>query len=206
MYKKTTQVPNLILDQYLQTLNGGEFKVLLVIIRQTNGWIDTKTGKRKTRDRISHSQLSLFLIKKGNILLSTEERKGNPRLYFSLRLAHFVPQTIRVYHVFQHLKQNSWLLALLLSDFHVMFKPRRYQLFGRPTCQSRYSLQHNNLAWPYVYFISISFFNCVSRLLRNLPARVFAIRETFGGYKRIPLLITLTPSLKKKSYYSHLIL
>jgi len=56
MYKKTTQIPNIVLDQYLRTLNASEHKILLVIIRQTNGWIDTRTGKRKTRDRISHSQ------------------------------------------------------------------------------------------------------------------------------------------------------
>jgi len=33
-----------------------------VIIRQTNGWIDIRTGKRKIRDRISHNQ---FIEKTG---------------------------------------------------------------------------------------------------------------------------------------------
>jgi replication protein O len=117
MYKKTTQVPNLILDQYLRTLNRGELKILLVIIRQTYGWIDKRTGHRKTKDRISHSQFKdktglcsriiskalenlvsrgLIIIsdQKGNILHRTQERKGNPRLYFSLRLAHFVSPTM----------------------------------------------------------------------------------------------------------------
>jgi hypothetical protein len=31
-------------------------KVLLVVIRQTFGWLDKRTGKRKERDRISSSQ------------------------------------------------------------------------------------------------------------------------------------------------------
>jgi hypothetical protein len=56
IYKKTTQIPNIVLDQYLRTLNASELKILLVIIRHSNGWIDKRTGKRKTRDRISHSQ------------------------------------------------------------------------------------------------------------------------------------------------------
>jgi hypothetical protein len=43
MYKKTTQVPNLILDQYLKTLSGGELEILLVIIRQNYGSIDKST-------------------------------------------------------------------------------------------------------------------------------------------------------------------
>ena len=61
MYKKTTQIPNVLLDYYLPDLSVAELKILLVIIRQTNGWVD-RTGKRKTRDRISHSQ---FIEKTG---------------------------------------------------------------------------------------------------------------------------------------------
>ena len=62
MYKKTTQIPNLILDQYLKILSASELKILLVILRQTHGWIDCYTGKRKTRDRVSYSQ---FMEKTG---------------------------------------------------------------------------------------------------------------------------------------------
>jgi len=90
---------------------------LLVIIRQTYGWIDKHTGKRKGRDRISHSQFkmktglcskiiskaiqslvlkSLITIsdRTGNLLQSTLERKGHPRLYFSFGLEYFVPTTM----------------------------------------------------------------------------------------------------------------
>jgi hypothetical protein len=117
IYKKTTQIPNIVLDQYLRTLNASELKVLLVIIRQTNGWIDKRTGKRKTRDRISHSQfkdkkgLCTKIISKatqslvlkglitvtdgaGNELSNTLDRKGNPRLFYSYQPSYFIPPTM----------------------------------------------------------------------------------------------------------------
>jgi len=106
MYKKTTQIPNLILDQYLRTLNASELKILLVILRQTHGW-------RKTRDRISYSQFmektgysrrvltkaiqsleskGLIIItgRKGNSL-NSRSRKGS-WLYFSYQHVHFPTQ------------------------------------------------------------------------------------------------------------------
>lgn len=54
-YKRTTQVPNHVFDVHLNQLSHSELKILLFIIRQTHGWM-LKNGKRKTRDRISHSQ------------------------------------------------------------------------------------------------------------------------------------------------------
>jgi len=54
----TTQIPNAVIDQLMPTLKDVEFRVLMVIIRQTFGWIaDEKTGRRKERDWISHYQL-----------------------------------------------------------------------------------------------------------------------------------------------------
>lgn len=54
----STQVPNYIIDEIMPTLNGSTFKILLVIIRQTLGWIeDKKTGKRKEKDWISYTKL-----------------------------------------------------------------------------------------------------------------------------------------------------
>lgn len=50
-YKQTTQVPNQVLDVFLPTLTGAEFKILMIIIRQTHGW-------RKERDRMNYSQLT----------------------------------------------------------------------------------------------------------------------------------------------------
>ena len=117
MYKKSTQVPNILLNHYLKDLNAGELKILQVIIRQTYGWIDTRTGKRKTRDRISHSQfrektgLCSKIISKaiqslvlkglitvthqaGNQLPNTLNRKGNPRLYYAFQPSYFIPPTM----------------------------------------------------------------------------------------------------------------
>ena len=123
MYKKTTQIPNVLFDSYLQALTGAELKILLVILRQTNGWIDKRSGTRKKRDRLSYGQ---FIAKTGlsrrvvsvaiqklidkqlinvncqsgkSMHLSTA-RRGNPILYYSSdlctfqpRLAHFPTQT-----------------------------------------------------------------------------------------------------------------
>ncbi len=54
-YKQTTQVPNEVFDNQLPSLTHSELKLLLFIIRKTYGWT-LKNGKRKQRDRISHSQ------------------------------------------------------------------------------------------------------------------------------------------------------
>ena len=56
MLNQTTPVPNILFDALLPTLTESELKVLLVIIRQTYGWFDFKTKKRKQRDWISYSQ------------------------------------------------------------------------------------------------------------------------------------------------------
>src|SRR5580704_18496996 len=62
IYNQTTHVPNVVFDKYLQDLTGSEIKILLIVIRQTIGWVHKATGKRKKRDRISISQ---FMKKTG---------------------------------------------------------------------------------------------------------------------------------------------
>lgn len=109
MMKNTTQVPNIIFDKYLAELSPSELKVILVIVRQTYGWIDRKNGGRKSRDRISYSQfmrktsLSRRVLSKtikslaekrlinitcrnGNILEKPQERRGQVALYYSLNM------------------------------------------------------------------------------------------------------------------------
>ncbi|MBK8483866.1 MAG: replication protein [Saprospiraceae bacterium] len=107
-----TQIPNTLFDQHLPNLTGAEVKILLIIIRQTNGWIDRSTGQRKTRDRITQSQ---FKIKTGlatriisktlkmlsdkdliaitdqnnNLLKNSLDRKGKAILYYALNPVHF---------------------------------------------------------------------------------------------------------------------
>lgn len=108
-YPNTTQVPNRFFDQLLPHLTLAETKILLVIIRQTYGWIDNTTKARKQRDRISYGQfiqktgLSRRVITntiksliakqavvvtdwKGNMLTEAQDRIGNNRLFYSANL------------------------------------------------------------------------------------------------------------------------
>jgi hypothetical protein len=66
-YQHYTNVPNIIIDNYLPKLSGSELKVLSVIIRQTFGWIDKQTGKPKKWDWISRQ----FFAKKTSLSLRT---------------------------------------------------------------------------------------------------------------------------------------
>ena len=56
LYKQTTQVPNFLFDAFLPNLTEAELKVLLIVIRQTLGWLDKRTGQRKLKDRITSYQ------------------------------------------------------------------------------------------------------------------------------------------------------
>lgn len=105
-YKHTTQVPNHIFT-LLPDLTEAELKTLLFIVRQTLGWIDKRTGKRKLTDRIFGSQFRLHtglskriinkaiksliarnLIEvtgtKGIVLHDPTDRQGVVRLHYGL--------------------------------------------------------------------------------------------------------------------------
>jgi len=107
IYDKNTQVPNFLFDTYLPNLTEAELKITLVVIRQTQGWLNARTGNRKERDRISGYQfrektgLSKRIITKSinslvqknllqvtdytrKILHTPNERKGKSYLYYSL--------------------------------------------------------------------------------------------------------------------------
>jgi len=108
---KTTPVPNVIFDLYLNKLKSTELKILLIIIRQTLGWVDRRSQHgRKEMDWISGSQLQTkagssrhsissaigvlvnyklidVLDDKGRVLKTTFERKGKQRLFFRLSKA-----------------------------------------------------------------------------------------------------------------------
>lgn len=117
IYQQTTQVPNVLFDNYLPSLTGAELKILLVIIRQTYGWVNKCKNGRKKLDRISHSQFKdktglcskiiskatqglvlkgLIIVsdKAGNQLPNTSDRKGNPRLFYSFQPSYFIPPTM----------------------------------------------------------------------------------------------------------------
>src|ERR1035437_8999011 len=115
----TTPVPNFLFDIHLKELKSAELKVILIIIRQTLGWVDRRAVLgRKERDWISSSQLQSktgssqraissaieTLVKKnlidvlderGNNLDTADKRKGKPRLYY--RLATFEEKPVENY-------------------------------------------------------------------------------------------------------------
>lgn len=119
LYRNITQVPNVIFDTYLPLLSESELKVLLVVIRQTLGWIDRRSGKRKLRDRISISQfitktglskriISIAIQKlslrglleitdyKGNKLIHSQDRKGRTYLFYAVKNPEHLTTLARV--------------------------------------------------------------------------------------------------------------
>lgn len=105
----TTAVPNLLFERILKELKEAELKVLLIIIRQTNGWVYQGTNRRKTRDYITYNQFRFktglsrriigksiqALIDKGYIFVSDynntslcnpSQRKGKRFIYYSHKL------------------------------------------------------------------------------------------------------------------------
>ncbi len=113
MWQNTTGVPNALFDTYLPELKIAELKILLVVIRQTRGWIEQgNKEKRKESDWISSSQLKektgcsqraitdaiAFLVRnklisvmdfRGAFLESPKERKSKSKLFYSLGSAIF---------------------------------------------------------------------------------------------------------------------
>jgi len=54
----TTQIPHLIIREWMPLLGDVELRVLLVVAAQTLGWVeDLETGRRKEKDWISQGQL-----------------------------------------------------------------------------------------------------------------------------------------------------
>lgn len=108
-YIHHTNVPNNFFDEYLKNLGYAELKVLLVIIRQTYGWKDKKTGGYKRWDWISqrffvrktglsaravstaisklmYKRLILVKNEKDRLLFHEIERQRASKLYFSCTL------------------------------------------------------------------------------------------------------------------------
>jgi len=54
----STQIPNEIINGWLPQLTESELKVLIIVARQTLGWIENKeTGMRKEEDWMTQKQL-----------------------------------------------------------------------------------------------------------------------------------------------------
>ena len=105
-YHHSTQVPNEIFDRHLPYLNQTQLKVLLVVIRQTLGWIHPKTKQRKRKDwisisffskktRLTHKSISMAIAaliykelivaldSKDQELTHPKDRRGKKRIYYA---------------------------------------------------------------------------------------------------------------------------
>lgn len=104
--KNTTPVPNAVFE-LVPSLCEAELKLYLIILRQTLGWKDARSQKRKVYDWISSSQFqsktglsrraivtaigslsfrNLILIADdhGKVLHTPKDRKGKSRLYYRI--------------------------------------------------------------------------------------------------------------------------
>jgi len=108
-YKETTQIPNSVFDKYIPLLKPSEVIILLIILRQTIGWYNPKTKKRKVRDWISYKQFekksglsrktisqAIHKLVQSNLVLTTDsnhnllqtpgQRKGKVCIYYQCLL------------------------------------------------------------------------------------------------------------------------
>ena len=130
-YKQTTQVPNFLFDTHLRELTEAELKIFLVTIRQTLGWFDSATGKRKSRDRITHSQfkqktgLSNRIISKtiqslsvkkliqvtnfeGKELHQPKDRKGKPYLFYGIQNPVHLPTSASAQNIHEPVHGSAY--------------------------------------------------------------------------------------------------
>lgn len=58
MFPNSTQMPNVILEEWMPKLSGPEFKIISLLVRQTIGYqLDKETGRRKDRDWMNIGQI-----------------------------------------------------------------------------------------------------------------------------------------------------
>ncbi len=104
--KLFTPVPNAILDEHLGALSLSELRVVLIILRQTVGFINKYTKQRKNTDWISNAffvrktklssksvslaiaglidkNLIIALDVHGNALSNPKDRKAQKRIYYA---------------------------------------------------------------------------------------------------------------------------
>jgi len=54
---RSTPFPNVLLDELMPKLRDSEWRLVCIVVRQTLGWVDPLTGRRKRSDWLSHRQL-----------------------------------------------------------------------------------------------------------------------------------------------------
>jgi hypothetical protein len=138
----TTSTPNFLLDEVMPGCNLAELKLLLLIVRQTRGWVDAQ-GQRKTSDWMSNSYITRrigcasssisraidSLVNQGfievrdgtgNLLTTSVERRRCKRLYFGLALQNGNLQTAKEDGPAQH--QEFLCDTMMQGSTHQMFK------------------------------------------------------------------------------------
>jgi len=105
-YKHTTQTPNILFDHFLKSISFSELKILLTIIRKTDGQVDSIDSNRRVErawisqrlfmiccnlsggavstaiDSLVQKQLIEVSDSKGSILLSKSTRRGASQLFY----------------------------------------------------------------------------------------------------------------------------
>lgn len=132
--QNTTPIPNEFFE-HIPTLTHAELRVLLIVLRQTVGWVDAKTGERKIKDRLSHSfilkktglyrtilsatiqglidkNLLIVTDEKGTVLSEAGKRRGQPLLFYQPQLVRICDMTssqsrTRLVRNYEHNKRNT---------------------------------------------------------------------------------------------------
>lgn len=90
MVPNMTQTPNIILDEWIRLLSGPEFKILMILVRQTIGWeMDKETGRRKEWDWMNIKQI----MKKTGIKSDRTISKAIAKLSDELKIIETVTES-----------------------------------------------------------------------------------------------------------------
>ncbi len=90
MFPNSTQTPNIILDEWMPRLSGPEFKILVLLVRQTLGYaMDKETGRRKERDWMNIKQI----MKKTGIKSDRTISKSVAKLSDTLKIIETVTES-----------------------------------------------------------------------------------------------------------------
>lgn len=133
MYKRTTQLPNDIVDIHLQHLSESMLKVLLVVIRQTIGYV-TKKGRRKPTDwiTINYFQKRTGLTRKTitkaitnlithNLIIALDTKKRELKTAKERQGKKYIHYAYKPYYL-QYLKQTCVISSQNMSTLYPITK------------------------------------------------------------------------------------
>lgn len=135
----STQVPNIFIDEVMSQVSGTAFKILMLITRNTMGWIvDPDTKRRKEKDWISYNQIreksgaSLQTISnalkelkgldlivatdaEGQVLQTSEEKRGQ-RIFYRINTESVT--SLKTRDVCENLSKNQSLETRDTKEIH----------------------------------------------------------------------------------------